>query len=87
LEYLCIFVRRIYSHFAGFSRFPYVNEVAGKFDKLIENASSIIDLMKERRTALISAAVTGKIDVRNWQAPQPGVLPKKPNWRESHEQA
>jgi type I restriction enzyme S subunit len=26
-----------------------------------------IDLLKERRTALISAAVTGKIDVRNWQ--------------------
>lgn len=25
--------------------------------------------MNERRTALISAAVTGKIDVRNWQAP------------------
>ena len=27
--------------------------------------------MQERRTALISAAVTGKIDVRNWQAPEP----------------
>jgi type I restriction enzyme S subunit len=27
-----------------------------------------IDLMQERRTALISAAVTGKIDVRDWQA-------------------
>jgi type I restriction enzyme S subunit len=24
-------------------------------------------LLKERRTALISAAVTGKIDVRNWK--------------------
>jgi type I restriction enzyme, S subunit len=27
------------------------------------------DLLQERRTALISAAVTGKIDVRNWQPP------------------
>ena len=27
-------------------------------------------LLTERRTALISAAVTGKIDVRNWQAPE-----------------
>jgi type I restriction enzyme, S subunit len=27
-------------------------------------------LLKERRTALISAAVTGKIDVRNWKAPK-----------------
>lgn len=26
-----------------------------------------ISLLKERRSALISAAVTGKIDVRNWQ--------------------
>lgn len=28
-----------------------------------------IGILKERRTALISAAVTGKIDVRNWQPP------------------
>jgi len=28
-----------------------------------------ISLMQERRTALISAAVTGKIDVRHWQSP------------------
>jgi len=28
-----------------------------------------IELLKERRTALISAAVTGKIDVRDWQVP------------------
>lgn len=47
----------------------YVHEVSGKFKTLIENASSAIELMQERRTALISAAVTGKIDVRNWQAP------------------
>ena len=36
---------------------------------MIEKAQSMIQLMQERRTALISAAVTGKIDVRNWQAP------------------
>jgi type I restriction enzyme S subunit len=39
------------------------------FDSVINRALSQIELMKERRTALISAAVTGKIDVRNWQAP------------------
>ncbi|MDA3500677.1 restriction endonuclease subunit S [Acinetobacter sp. AOR34_HL] len=39
------------------------------FDHLVEKAQSAIKLMQERRTALISAAVTGKIDVRNWQAP------------------
>lgn len=36
-------------------------------DRLTENAESIIDLTKERKTALISAAVTGKIDVRDWK--------------------
>ena len=41
-----------------------------KFDYLIEKAESAIVLMQERRTALISAAVTGKIDVRNWKAPE-----------------
>ena len=39
------------------------------FNRLIEKADSAIQLMQERRTALISAAVTGKIDVRNWQSP------------------
>lgn len=36
---------------------------------LEEKATGAIELMQERRTALISAAVTGKIDVRSWQAP------------------
>lgn len=40
-----------------------------KYDGLIQSANSAIKLMQERRTALISAAVTGKIDVHNWQAP------------------
>lgn len=40
-----------------------------KFNTLINKAESAIQLMQERRTALISSAVTGKIDVRNWQHP------------------
>ncbi|WP_153753783.1 MULTISPECIES: restriction endonuclease subunit S [unclassified Citrobacter] len=40
-----------------------------KIDILIEKQLQQIALLKERRTALISAAVTGKIDVRNWRAP------------------
>ena len=40
-----------------------------KMDNLIAKSQSAIQLMQERRTALISAAVTGKIDVRNWQHP------------------
>lgn len=38
-----------------------------QYDSLISNAVNAIELMKERKTALISAAVTGKIDVRDWQ--------------------
>ncbi|EZQ04773.1 restriction endonuclease subunit S [Acinetobacter sp. Ver3] len=40
-----------------------------KMDNLIDKAQSAIQLMQERRTALISSAVTGKIDVTNWQNP------------------
>jgi type I restriction enzyme S subunit len=36
------------------------------FDELSIKANSAINLMQERKTALISAAVTGKIDVRDW---------------------
>jgi len=39
-------------------------------DDLIKKSQVGISLMQERRTALISAAVTGKIDVRNWEPPQ-----------------
>ncbi len=35
-----------------------------RLDELVLTATRAIDLLKERRTALISAAVTGKIDVR-----------------------
>ncbi|HHX8603735.1 TPA: restriction endonuclease subunit S [Vibrio alginolyticus] len=49
---------------------PLLNEIDKKveqFDALIIKANSAIELMKERKTALISAAVTGKIDVRDWE--------------------
>lgn len=41
-----------------------------KFNNLIEAATSQKQLLLERRTALISSVVTGKIDVRHWQNPQ-----------------
>lgn len=47
----------------------YVHDLAGQFGTLIAEAESAIKLMAERRSALISAAVTGKIDVRYWQPP------------------
>jgi type I restriction enzyme S subunit len=42
----------------------FIRVSLGKFDALIQKANQTIALLKERRTALISAAVTGKIDVR-----------------------
>jgi type I restriction enzyme S subunit len=44
-----------------------LQDKSAKFDKIILHAQGQIELMQERRTALISAAVTGKIDVRDWQ--------------------
>jgi len=46
-----------------------VNEQAEQIYKLIGAAISAMKLLQERRSALISAAVTGKIDVRGWQPP------------------
>lgn len=47
----------------------FLDHQTAKIDVLIAKATQAISLMQERRTALISAAVTGKIDLRNWQAP------------------
>lgn len=47
----------------------YLDRVLGQYDSIEKRCKEAIALMQERRTALISAAVTGKIDVRNWQAP------------------
>ncbi|HBN8607734.1 TPA: restriction endonuclease subunit S [Pseudomonas aeruginosa] len=47
----------------------HVHEIAGQFAALIHEAEDGIKLITERRSALISAAVTGKIDVRGWQPP------------------
>lgn len=55
---------------------PYSEQVAiaefldgeiNNFDLLIRQALAGVSLLAERRSALISAAVSGKIDVRGWQ--------------------
>nr|WP_299040021.1 restriction endonuclease subunit S [uncultured Psychrobacter sp.] len=46
----------------------HLSKVIERFDALSIQASQQIELLQERRTALISAAVTGKIDVRGWRA-------------------
>ena len=45
----------------------YLDDKTSKIDKLIKKATKSIKLLKEKRTALLSAAVTGKIDVREFE--------------------
>ena len=54
----------------------YIKNKSEVFDSLINKAESAIQLMQERRTALISSAVTGKIDVRH-HASRPSGNDKK----------
>ena len=42
----------------------HLDAATAKFDTLMTQAQSAITLLQERRSALISAAVTGQIDVR-----------------------
>jgi type I restriction enzyme S subunit len=44
----------------------FLDAETAKLDALITEAERAIELLQERRTALISAAVTGKIDVRHF---------------------
>ena len=44
----------------------YLEHETAETDAAISDAREAISLSKERRAALISAAVTGKIDVRNY---------------------
>lgn len=46
----------------------FLDTETAKLDSLTAQAERAIELLQERRTALISAAVTGKIDVRNFSA-------------------
>lgn len=48
----------------------HIDEEIVKLDLLTQKAGEAIELMREHRTALISAAVTGKIDVRDWKKPE-----------------
>lgn len=46
-----------------------VGVMKAQYSRLIDDAECSLVLLQERRNALISAAVTGKIDVRDWVAP------------------
>lgn len=42
----------------------HIENVTGEVDSLLDMSNQQIHLLQERRSALISAAVTGQIDVR-----------------------
>lgn len=48
----------------------YIQMESKKLDSLLSEARTAITLLQERRTALISAAVTGQIDVRGITSPE-----------------
>lgn len=48
----------------------------GNLDGLTRDSEMIVELLQERRAALISSAVTGKIDVRGWQSPVSAPTPE-----------
>lgn len=54
----------------------FIAQESEKWDSLISEGVSAVHLLQERRSALISAAVTGKIDVRGWQPPASTHAPK-----------
>ncbi len=43
----------------------FLEDQEEKFTHLVSKTNRSIELLKEKRAALITAAVTGKIDVRN----------------------
>jgi type I restriction enzyme S subunit len=47
----------------------FLDRITETLASLLEQGLRSIELLTERRSALISAAVTGKIDVRGWQSP------------------
>ena len=49
----------------------FLSAETARLDALTAEATRAIALLKERRSALISAAVTGKIDVRDLASPEP----------------
>jgi type I restriction enzyme S subunit len=54
----------------------YIDKQIRHVDLMMAEAKRVISLSNERRSALISAAVTGKIDVRGWRPPASAPSPK-----------
>ncbi|MBA1307319.1 restriction endonuclease subunit S [Pseudomonas stutzeri] len=71
-----LFELPIPSHQEQIKIVSFIEKQKRALEDLAEQAASAIDLMTERRSALISAAITGKIDVRGWQPPARAQAPE-----------
>ena len=59
----------------------FLDRKTATIDELIEKTDASVDLWKEYRAALITAAVTGQIDVTTWKGhtdPRPGAIGEAP---------
>ena len=54
----------------------FIAKQMDRWGRLIAEGVQSVELLQERRSALISAAVTGKIDVRGWQPPASASSPE-----------
>lgn len=63
LEHLSAFMVPLSPIIAQTAIIEHLADLLAKFDPLLATADSAIALLQERRAALISAAVTGKVDV------------------------
>lgn len=61
----------------------HLDAIVLQTDSLVAYAEDGIELLHERRSALISAAVTGKIDVRDWQPPTSSAPIQQENMMET----
>ena len=52
----------------------HLNTAIAKLDTFTATAARVIELLQERRTGLISAALTGQIDVRNYRPQEAAAL-------------
>jgi len=57
----------------------FLDRETGRIDALVEKKQRFIELLKEKRQALITAAVTGQIDVRTGK-PYPAYKPSGVEW-------
>jgi len=48
----------------------HLNRATSEIDRLVRKTERGIDLLQEKRQALITAAVTGQIDVTDWEPPE-----------------